>query len=57
MKFKLKDDRAIPCYFCKTDKSVKYIGILKETNKEISICNKCVIIENDKLKEIDNERF
>lgn len=33
MKFKLKYDRTILCYFCKTDKSVKYIGILKETNK------------------------
>lgn len=55
MKFKLisiKDRNAKTCYFCGTNKSVKYHSKIKHGDVEeidISCCNKCVL---EKLNEL-----
>lgn len=55
MKFKLfpaRDRSTKICYFCGTNKSVKYHSKIKQRNGEeidISCCNKCVL---EKLNEL-----
>jgi len=48
------------CWFCRTNKSVKYTAEfinpnLKSNNRymKIYLCNKCALIHNDDLREIE----
>lgn len=38
------------CYFCGSDKSVKYLVRVKESNDGLqTVCNKCMAIEKDRI--------
>ena len=62
-KFKLmpiKERQGYCCYFCRTDKSVKYYGkilnpCITANNRFIDIvmCNKCTALHIDELFELD----
>ena len=52
MKTILKDNRDCTCYFCKSEKSVKYIAKKRRTNEWISVCNMCAVVHNDKLEDL-----
>lgn len=37
----------LECYFCGTDKKVKYKATLKDDRKEICLCERCAYIHAD----------